>query len=237
MLTSYAKFNFLKFRETLLLYSNNWKISFQDREEIVNDTILKGLETFNESKGNFEGYCRKILKNKLINFTISNRHSYLLIAIDDNDEIFRLDEYDYEKKESDAIALKFIVELKALLSKDELRLFNEIYLSCENLRKVDISKASKNIGLTAAKGWDTFRRIQRRANKLYKEISATDDGMLVEESKVFYYRSLTIDNPSDQIDISNILISEDTSISDGSKEFTRQLRPDQIEQLNQLYDS
>ena len=60
-------------RKNLIFYARGWKIPYEDIEEIVNDTILKALENFDNERGNFESYCRFILKNQIINFKKSNK--------------------------------------------------------------------------------------------------------------------------------------------------------------------
>lgn len=160
--TSYNNFN--KFRNKLLDYSRRFKIPFEDMEELVNDTILKALDIFDSERGNFESLCIVILKNKIFNFKRDNPYLYFLILIDENETVLEADEKSIEEKESLKVASDFLADLKSRLSEDEVRLFNEIYDMCETSNNVSISKASKNIGIEPLKGWDIFRKIQRKAN-------------------------------------------------------------------------
>lgn len=53
---------FKRFREDLLLYSGKFNVSYEVREELVNDAILIALDGFDHDRGSFESYCRVILK-------------------------------------------------------------------------------------------------------------------------------------------------------------------------------
>ena len=154
-------------RKNLIFYARGWKIPYEDIEEIVNDTILKALENFDNERGNFESYCRFILKNQIINFKKSNKDLFLLITIDDKEDILPSDTILFEEIENNILARKFLEQLKNELLDDELILFEEIYRNCEKMEDVNISKASREVSLDP-RGWDIFRRIQRKANKIYK---------------------------------------------------------------------
>ena len=82
-LTELSYTNFLKFRNNLLLYSKRFKISAEDAEEIVNDSILKALDSFDSERGSFEGFCKFILRNKLLNFKRDNIDLFILIVINE----------------------------------------------------------------------------------------------------------------------------------------------------------
>lgn len=155
--------NFNKFRNKLLDYSRRFKIPFEDLEELVNDSILKALDNFDSERGSFESLCIVILKHKIFNFKRDNPILYFLVLLDENENIFEANEKSIEEKESVEIASNFLNELKSKLSGEEIKLFNEILNMCETSNKISISKASKNIGIEPLKGWDVFRKIQRKA--------------------------------------------------------------------------
>lgn len=164
MLTELSYNNFNKFRNKLLDYSRRFNIRFEDLEELVNDSILKALDNFDSERGSFESLCIVILKHKIFNFKRDNPFLYFLVLLDENENIFKADEKSIEEKESIEKASNFLNELKTKLSVDEIKLVNEIYNMCETSTKLSISKASKNIGIEPLKGWDIFRKIQRKAN-------------------------------------------------------------------------
>lgn len=164
MLTKISYNNFNKFRNKLLDYSRRFKIPFEDIEEIVNDSILKAIENFDSERGSFESLCIVILKHKVLNFKRDNSYLYFLVLLDENENIFEANDRSIEDKENVEMALKFLSKLRNELSEEERKLFNEIYDMCENSGKMSISKASKNIGVEPLKGWDLFRKIQRKAS-------------------------------------------------------------------------
>ncbi|MCB0728648.1 MAG: sigma-70 family RNA polymerase sigma factor, partial [Ignavibacteriae bacterium] len=132
-------------------------------EDIVSEAIVKALEHFDEDRGSFESLCLVIIKNKIFNLTKHNKYLYLLVLIDEAGDIIDPDPKTIEKKEQNIISLKYIDELKKKLSEDELKLLNAYYELCESTDKPSISEASRMIGIEPNKGWDIFRRIQKKA--------------------------------------------------------------------------
>lgn len=163
VLSKISQKNYDDFKNKLINYSRKYKIQFEDLEEIVNDSIFKAWNNCNEDRGKFESYCLVIIKNKIFNFTRDNANLYLLVLIDENEDIFEADEYSIEDKENNIMALKYFDKLRTRLSEEELKLFDELYKMCESFTKADISKASRNIGLDPEKGWNLFKKIQRKA--------------------------------------------------------------------------
>jgi DNA-directed RNA polymerase specialized sigma24 family protein len=163
VLSKTSQKNYDDFKNKLINYSRKYKIQLEDLEEIVNDSIFKAWNNCNEDRGKFESYCLVIIKNKIFNFTRDNANLFLLVLIDENEDIFKADEYSIEDKENNIIALKYFDKLRTRLSEEELKLFDELYKMCESFTKADISKASRNIGLDPEKGWNLFRKIQRKA--------------------------------------------------------------------------
>lgn len=166
MFTKLSYNNFNKFRNKLIDYSKRFKIPFEDLEELVNDSILKALDNFDSERGSFESLCMVILKHKIFNFKRDNPFLYFLVLLDENENVLEADDESIEDRENIEIALNFLKEIKSELSEDELKLFNEIYNMCESSNKISISKASKNIGIEPLKGWDIFRKIQRKSNSI-----------------------------------------------------------------------
>lgn len=145
--------NFIKYRKSLLYFSQKFNLPLQDTEEMVNDTILAALNSFDHDKGSFESYCRFILKNKIFNFKRDNKELFLLVVFDDLEEIFNSEEFTIEEKEKHNLAVKFLDKLKKTLSGPELEFYNSIYASCDKKVKINISETSKNLGIDPKKGW------------------------------------------------------------------------------------
>jgi len=165
MLTDLSQENFNLYRNRLISFSRKFHLINEDAEEIVNDSILQALKNYDSDRGNFESFCKVILTNKIFNFKRDNKDLFILVILDENDDFIDGENISYEEKESNVIALKFLNELKENLTPEELQLFNEIYNICDSSEKMNISKASKNLGIDPKKGWDIFRRIQRKAGR------------------------------------------------------------------------
>lgn len=229
---------FLNLWNKLLRYSKRYKISHEDLEDIVSESIVKALEYLNEDRGSFESLCLVIIKNKVFNFTRDNKFLFLLVLIDDADEIIEPDTKTFEDKEQNIIALKFIDKLKKKLDEEELILLNAFYELCESSEKPNISKASRLIGLEPNKGWDIFRRIQRKA-----EINKYEN--IIEETEIYVSDFRKMDNIS-KMNISSkynksfdslpIEKTPELNIPSGYKKFIESLSKEDISNLEKLYN-
>ncbi|HMQ67676.1 MAG TPA: sigma factor [Ignavibacteria bacterium] len=189
-----ANVNFIDLWNKLLRYSKRYNISHEDLEDIVSESIVKALEHFDEDRGSFESLCLVIIKNKIFNLTRHNKFLFLLVLIDDCNDIIEPDTKTLEDKEQNIMALKFIEKLKNKLDEEELKFLNVLYELCESSDKPNISKASRLIEIEPAKGWDIFRRIQRKAKlKEYETIFNEYFDVLAEsESRVLFSRSINM---------------------------------------------
>lgn len=167
-MTEISKQNFYKYWNSLINYAVTFKIRKEDAQDIATDTILKALEYFNKDRGNFETYCRFILKRKVLDFKRIYADTYLLMFIDDEGEIVDPEKDQYDEKETNELSDSFLKELKTELDEKELKLFGSLILYCQSSEKISVSAAAENIGLDKFKGWDLFRKIQRKAKQLNK---------------------------------------------------------------------
>ncbi|MCY7363608.1 MAG: hypothetical protein LH629_16300 [Ignavibacteria bacterium] len=234
---------FREFRKSLLNYSRRFSISFEDREDYVSEAIIAGLGSFNEDKGSFEGYCRVIIKNRILNFINRGNIDIILTSIlDDNDIIFADEDILFENKENNKIAKKFLKMLRTELSEDEVKLFNEVYETSEFNKKVNISQASENIDLNSSVGWDTFRRIQRKARKLYEGLKDKDEEMkfVIKEYKVVSFHEPQFEykgKPSDKGEFPDIRFQKAIPKTiDNFEEFISNLSYIQLNKLNLIYN-
>lgn len=158
--------------KSLLPYALGFKIQKEDAEEIVNDSVLKALVNFNDKKGKFESFCRLILKNLIFNFIRDNSDRYLNDYIDDEEKFICLfsdkDEFSYQVKDLFSYYRIFLYQLENALDEKELELFRIIRTYSESSANISIKAASESMGLNSQKGWDLFRRIQRKAAELSK---------------------------------------------------------------------
>ena len=167
-MTEISKQNFYKYWNSLIKYAVTFKIRKEDAQDIATDTILKALEYFNKDRGNFETYCRFILKRKVLDFKRVYADTYLLMFIDDEGEIVDNEKDHYDEKETNDLSDSFLKKLETELDEKELKLYVSLILYCQSSEKISVSAAAENIGLDKFKGWDLFRKIQRKAKQLNK---------------------------------------------------------------------
>lgn len=232
--------DFIQYRRSLLIYSGKFNVSFEEREEIVNDSILAALKSFDHDKGSFESYCKIILKNKIFNFKRDNKDLFLLVAIDDDDEILKADEISYEEKEKNKLAVIFINKLKNTLETEELKFYNSIYESCDKNEKINISKVSKNLNIEPQKGWDIFRRIQTKAASLYKYMISNGEEDFNErfELPVIFENISLYSNVDSKADFKDkeLMLKEYEDAFEGLNDFLSEFSDLQIELINRIYN-
>ncbi|MBV6477401.1 MAG: hypothetical protein HGGPFJEG_00140 [Ignavibacteria bacterium] len=233
--------NFDKFRMNLIYFAKRFRISFEDAEEIVNDSILKALENFDFDKGNFEAFCKVILKNRVLNF-IRDYKEILIFGYLDNEnyleETFAM--YNKEKKLKSA-RKKFTEVLTTLISsldKKEKTFLNCIYKNLEYDSKLNISKSAKMLGMSTQQGWNLFRQIQRKA-KYYiqgieefgylKEMDYLEIGKIKHSYKESRIMPKMFCNESFEM-YEYIVDNENKSLG-----FIKSLTPAQQEMLNSIY--
>ena len=75
-----------------------------------------------------------------------------------------------------------IERIKRVLDEEETKLFMALKVIVEESDRAIVSEAARRIGLTPQKGWDVFRRIQRKAQKFgrWEERELMVAGMLSE---------------------------------------------------------
>lgn len=176
--------NFNLLRNSLIIYAVSLKISKEDAEEIVNDSILKALDRFDNKQSSFETFCKVILKNLISNFKRDNSDRYLIDKIDEEENNSDLtagdEEFSYQIEDLINYSNSFLAELESILDEKELELFRIIKLYSESSENISVKAASESIGLNAQKGWDLFRKIQRKAANLrndYTKDSASVSGL------------------------------------------------------------
>ena len=234
-----SNFDFIDLWNRLLRYSRRYKISHEDLEDIVSEAIVKALEHFDEDRGSFESLCLVIIKNKIFNLTKHNKYLYLLVLIDEAGDIIDPDPKTIEKKEQNIISLKYIDELKKKLSEDELKLLNAYYELCESTDKPSISEASRMIGIEPNKGWDIFRRIQRKAEIKKDKLNFLQ---CYEPSDIRYRlieKKLRTETPPDNLKSFESLFNEEKSkmvIPSGFKKFIKSLSKGDILKLEKIYN-
>ncbi len=231
--------NFNIFREKLLSYSNQFNVSYEAREEMVTDTILAAIDSFDHDKGSFEGYCRVILKNKIFNFMKDKKNLLVITSLDDLEEILPAHEISIEAKENEKSTLMFFEKLKNELNPDELEVFNATMETCDELSKINITKVSEKIGIRTDVAWNIFRKIQRKANKLYKKLKAENIELLFTLEQILIKKDAdkeSTKNKTKDSDYPRISFQKSVEKSDKDPEyFISKLTENQINKINSMY--
>ena len=118
-----------------------------------------------------------------------------------------------------------------------MKFLKALYELCESSDKPNISKASRLVGIEPNKGWDIFRRIQRKA-----EINKYEN--IIEETEIYVSDFRKMDNIS-KMNISSkfnksfdslpIEKTPEMNIPSGYKRFIESLSDDDISKLERLY--
>lgn len=142
-------------------------------EDLVGDAILKAFEKFDPERGRFAPFSRKILENLIKNFWRGHRPNVPFEDIPeppDPDNPYLL----VEGKENVREVIRMARQIADKLDAEERKLFEALR---EVLREQDtraVSEAARRIGLSAQKGWDLFRRIQRKSSPVVVEHALAD---------------------------------------------------------------
>ncbi len=143
-----------------------WKgVPFPDAEDLVSSSLRKALEHQDDTRGDLLSYSRAILANAIKNFWRDRRND---LPFDDG-EWSRQDgtpDIILEEKEKTESMKRTIERLSSVLSPEELAFMKMLGEVVDELGDRAVSETARRLGLQATKGWDLFRRIQRKANTL-----------------------------------------------------------------------
>lgn len=247
MNNNFALKNFEKFRSGLIKFAKYYRVSREDAEELVNDTILKALKYFDNDKGSFESLCKVILKRKIFNFKRDNKEFYIIFSIDDENilsDLYRSELNINKQNIRNEYYAELLSGLIELLNDGERTLLEQIYKSSDKTGKISISLAANKLGIKPLEAWNIFRRIQRKAKKYFsaEEGNFSDKDILaVEEPSISYYEYIYSEEKvldEDQhvsksippgVSESRIIYNEKTN------QFFNKLTPEQQEMLNSIY--
>jgi len=156
--------NFRNSWESLLNFALRRGVPYQDAEDLVSATLHIALDQFAEERGKFLPFCTTVLSNKIKNYWRDRKPN------DPIDELNLPDPGltgDFEKEEERTRMKEMIDRIREHLTHDETEFMNALGAAFENLESRAVSEAARSLGLEPAKGWDVFRRIQRKAKSLF----------------------------------------------------------------------
>lgn len=158
--TSFPKFR--SFYDLLVRTGTFRGISFADSEDLAGDAIERALSAFVPAKGEFSVFCRAIHSNLMKNYWRDRKKTEPFEDVegpaDPGGEIDPL-----ELAESLREIRSVLSEIEKKLSDDENAFLKHLQAVLDESGSRAISEAARCSGLTPAKGWDLFRKIQRKA--------------------------------------------------------------------------
>ncbi len=149
----------------LLRHALSKGVSFQDAEDIVSNTLRSALEHHDSTRGELLPFCRTILNNAIKNFWRDRK-----VDLPFNDEQWSQPDDGpdlvLEEKERMESMKRTVEKLSKLLSEEELAFMRMLGQVVDELGDRAVSETARRLGLKPTKGWDLFRRIQRKAESL-----------------------------------------------------------------------
>jgi DNA-directed RNA polymerase specialized sigma24 family protein len=159
--------NFRSTWESLLGFALRRGVPFQDAEDLVSSTIQVALDRFTGERGKFLPFCMTVLSNRIKNHW---RDQKTHEPFDDED--FPGDEQPSPMEGEEEIArMRTMIErIRQSLSPEEKEFMSAMGTVLEEMESRAVSETARTLGLPPEKGWDLFRRIQRKANSLYPAV-------------------------------------------------------------------
>jgi hypothetical protein len=157
--------SFPKFRAfygSLVRVATSRGIVLADAEDLAGDTIERALAGFDPARGEFPTFCHTILSNLMKNYWRDRKKTEEYPDVDgpaDPDPMIDpLELADTLREIRDVLSV-----IKKNLSPEENTFLKHLQDVLDESGPRAISEAARRSGLTPAKGWDLFRKIQRKA--------------------------------------------------------------------------
>jgi DNA-directed RNA polymerase specialized sigma24 family protein len=152
--------------DALIASAISRNVPFHDAEDLVSQSLTTALGSFDPARGEFPPYARTILINKIRNFRRDNgRRPEFPIepgeeGIDPTSPLAII-----LHAERVAMNTQLIKTISASLTEEEAAFLVTLGETIEEIGDRAVSETARRLGLTELKGWDVFRRIQRKARK------------------------------------------------------------------------
>jgi hypothetical protein len=160
---------FRLFHDSLVRAAVSKGIVWEDAQDLAGGAVEKALAGFDPAKGEFSAYCHTILANLIKNYWRDKKKT---------DE-FVEDGYVVPESAIDPVELaetlrevrSALSEIAKSLSTEENAFLNHLQDVLDESGPRAISEAARRSGLTPAKGWDLFRKIQRKARAVASRLA------------------------------------------------------------------
>jgi DNA-directed RNA polymerase specialized sigma24 family protein len=157
---------------------------YADAEDVVSDTFRSGLESYEQSKGEFEMYCSSILHNRIINYWRDRKK--IEVFEEERHHAGLCTPQDLLETEERMQAMeKMVGILVGSLNEKEKKFLAEYVEVLDRLGKRAVSEAARNASISVAEGHNVFRKIRRKAKTMYP-LSSDERMLLAGEPDVCY---------------------------------------------------
>lgn len=154
--------------DDLIRYGLSRHVPFHDVEDLVGSTMESALKHFDPAKGAFRSLCFTTLSNLIKNYWRDRKPNDPIGDLDIPD----LDRPDVlERKEGRDHMKKMIDRIRMELTPEEEAFLKALGEAFEELESRAVSEAARVLGMDPQKGWDIFRKIQRKAKTLFPLIT------------------------------------------------------------------
>lgn len=151
--------------QKLLAFARSRQIPSRDAEDLVSEALRKALDRLDDTRGGLLPFSMTVLHNAMKNYW---RDRKIQVPFDD-DESFACDDRPdmlLEEKEKLETMKRTIEQLSALLSAEELQFLKMFGEVMEDLEDRAVSETARRLAIAPAKGWNIFRKIQRKARSI-----------------------------------------------------------------------
>lgn len=146
-------------------------LALPDAEDLAQESIVAGMQSFEPARGDFGAFCRAILSNKALNF---HRAARPLDPLPEDDRGFvDPDEgpgWALYRRQCRERADRIVAETVSSLDEEAAAFFLILAEVHGELSHGEVSEAARRAGVSPQQGWDIFRRIQRRFKGLEGEV-------------------------------------------------------------------
>jgi DNA-directed RNA polymerase specialized sigma24 family protein len=161
-----AEQNFRRSFDELLRYALHRGVPFADAQDLVQASLVAALDGYDAAKGSYPGYCTTILGNRIKNYWRDRKPGEPIEEVDIPDPDLK---ENLEQEEERARMKMMIDRISTELTPEESAFLKALGVAYEELESRAVSKAARSLGLEPEKGWDVFRRIQRKAKALFPD--------------------------------------------------------------------
>ncbi len=151
--------------DALLRLALSRGVPFQDAEDLVSAALRSALAHHDGSRGELLTFCKTILYNAIKNYW-RDRKADLPFEDEQWPNPDGGPDLVLEEKERIESMKRTIERLSTMLSEIELVFMKALGQVVDELGDRAVSETARRLGLKPAKGWDLFRRIQRKAQSL-----------------------------------------------------------------------